>query len=60
MKKQVSEPVMNVTNESYDATCRREEEPVRNVSKKFYADICQRVAESVMVTVGCGEDYGRD
>lgn len=52
MKKQVSEPVMNVTNESYDATCRREEEPVRNVSKKFYADIYQRVAESVMVTCG--------
>lgn len=52
MKKQVSEPVMNVTNESYDATCRREEVPVRNVSKKFYADICQRVTESVMITGG--------
>lgn len=52
MKKQVTELVMNVTNESYDAICRREGEPVRNVSKKFYADICQRVAESVMVTGG--------
>lgn len=52
MKKQVTEPVMNVTNESYDAICRREGEPVRNVSKKFYADICQWVAESVMVTGG--------
>lgn len=52
MKKQVTELVMNVTNESYDAICRREVEPVRNVSKKFYADICERVAESVMVTGG--------
>lgn len=52
MKKQVTEPVMNVTNESYDATCQCEGEPVRNVSKKFYADIWQRVAESVMVTGG--------
>lgn len=52
MKKQVTEPVMNVTNEPYDTTCRREGEPVRNVSKKFYADICERVAESVMVTGG--------
>lgn len=52
MKKQVIEPVMNVTNESYDAICRCEGEPVRNVSKKFYADIWQRVAESVMVTGG--------
>ena len=52
MKKQVTELVMNVTNESYDAICRREGEPVRNVSKKFYGDICQRVAESVMITGG--------
>lgn len=52
MKKQVTELVMDVTNESYDAICRREGEPVRNVSKKFYADICERVAESVMVTGG--------
>lgn len=52
MKKQVTEPVMNVTNETYDTTCRREEGPVRNVSKKFYADICQRVGESVMITGG--------
>lgn len=52
MKKQVTELVMNVTNESYDAICRREGELVRNVSKKFYADICERVAESVMVTGG--------
>lgn len=52
MKKQVTELVMNVTNESYDAICRREGVSVRNVSRKFYADICQRVAESVMVTGG--------
>lgn len=52
MKKQVIEPVMNVTNESYDAICRCEGVSVRNVSRKFYADICQRVAESVMVTGG--------
>lgn len=52
MKKQVTEPVVNVTNETYDTTCRCKWEPVRNVSKKFYADICQRVAESVMVTGG--------
>ena len=52
MKKQVTEPVVNVTNETYDTTCRCKWEPVRNVSKKFYADICQRVAESVMITGG--------
>lgn len=52
MKKQVIEPVMNVTNESYDAICRCEGVSVRNVSRKFYADICQRVAESVMITGG--------
>lgn len=52
MKKQVIEPVMNVTNESYDAICRCEGVSVRNVSRKFYADICERVAESVMVTGG--------
>lgn len=52
MKKQVTELVMNVTNESYDAICRCEGVSVRNVSRKFYADICQRVAESVMITGG--------
>ena len=52
MKKQVTEPVMNVTNEPYDTTIQTSGDPVRNVSKKFYADICQRVAESVMITGG--------